>query len=135
MDYDDEEPVAEVAPAMHNVSDAELVKLRDEVRRNVELIRTLESAFLTKAGVFLDCGTEADAKARMALVKGPWAGDNCWTTLGFVPGVAVGGYSVTVDSRGYRVQGWLDADGDGNAAVVLGTRDLPATFTTPASVR
>jgi hypothetical protein len=135
FDDDDPAPVVEAAPVMEGVSDAELVRLRAEVRQQVDRLRALEEAWYGRTGTWLACGTEADAKARMTRPRADWAEAGCWATLGYAPGPVVGGYVVSVDARGFRVNGWLDTDHDGNAAVALGTRELPATFTTPTAVR
>lgn len=135
-DYFEESPAAETAPVMVKVpSTAELLVMRAAAKDAVERIRLAEDRFYTAQGVYLDCGTEAEARARMSLAKAKFPADGCWTTLGVDLGDLVGGFYVSVDARGYRVHGLLDTDHDGAAATVVATANLPATWSSPVTVR
>lgn len=138
MWLDEDEPeVAEVAPLPDwpAPSSAELVALRAALKESVARIAAAEEAFYARERLWLDCGSEAEARARMVRPPEAWVGDGCWTTLGVELGTVAGGFFVTVDAKGYRVQGWLDRDRDGAPMKVVATHSLPASFSTPSTVR
>jgi len=98
---------------------AQYQQWRDDVQRNVDLIRAAEIATGSTRAGYLECGTEAEGRSR-ATAAYDWISDTCWTALGWAPVSPVrGGYWVTRTSGWYssfKVHALVDLDNDGEYA-------------------
>lgn len=116
---------------------AQYQQWRDEVRRNVDLIRAAEVSMGSTRSGFMECGSESEGRAR-ATAAYDWVSDACWTALGWAPVSPVrGGYWVTRTSGWYssfKVHALVDLDNDGEYAEFTADPYRPAMLTTDYDV-
>jgi hypothetical protein len=116
---------------------AQYQQWRDEVRRNVDLIRAAEVASGSTRAGYLECGSEAEGRSR-ATASYDWVSDACWSALGWAPVSPVrGGYWVTRTSGWYssfKVHALVDMDNDGEYAEFTADPYRAATLMTDYDV-
>ena len=102
------------------------------VESDVNGLAEAERGYADVFGEFMACGTQEGARARAAAGRSAWdpnADDGCWTMLGWEPDEpdsSPGGFWVEVDGDSFTVHGLVDADGDGQFAEWVATKDAAA---------
>ena len=105
-------------------ADPNAVKL--ELLENVDAIRNAEIDLLV-VGEFTPCESKEQATQKTTLQTRIWAGDKCWSDIGWAPNENVyGGYWVTVVDGSFTVHGVGPDLGDGKPIHIIATQQKTA---------
>ncbi len=123
--------------AAREAREAEYQRLREEVRQNVERLRSAQVRAYNETRRFAACGSEAQARAQ-ASAPYDWVTDACWSGIGWAPTAPTrGGYWVTTTGGwipSFKITALVDLDGDGQPAEIVADPYRNATVTTGPDV-